>query len=461
MPTPKKDEEKKAFITRCNTYMHKENKSRDEKRDPAQINAICHSIWEKHRKQQGAIKRNMKLQAKIKMKKLGNALAISGTLLKPGIFTGLDGEPTNYSKDFIKRVNANIIGRPIGFAHEISPDPLTFDIKQGETVGFWTGVKKNGNVKVEGYVFHPDAIRYYNEHPNLGLSMEAEVITTFNESLGVEDAQDGLITGGVLIDDPACPTCQVTSAREINLARGKEEKMGNKDDATKKPFIEHVSDKDLAEPTFGGFLAWVGDQLKGAGAPDGIITRVKDALSKGIKEPLKVPAGESFVIQLGKALNVKDLEKFTAFMETHKDKSLEERMSLWEQETKTPPPPENPSDREKELEAELAKNKTELEKVRKIQNLELDEEINGLVGKIKEYEDGFESNKFLEHIENPVLRKKMLQNYLKVLKTHARPIKLQIGNDTAQKKVLEVSKSMFGENMTFEDVFPEFKKRDK
>jgi hypothetical protein len=49
LPLPKPDETEREFISRCEKFMHEENKSKPEsdKRSNQQISAICYSTWRK------------------------------------------------------------------------------------------------------------------------------------------------------------------------------------------------------------------------------------------------------------------------------------------------------------------------------------------------------------------------------------------------------------------------------
>ncbi len=49
VPTPKTEETERDFISRCEKFMHEENKDKpeNEKRSNEQISAICYSKWRK------------------------------------------------------------------------------------------------------------------------------------------------------------------------------------------------------------------------------------------------------------------------------------------------------------------------------------------------------------------------------------------------------------------------------
>jgi len=122
LPTPEKGEDKQKFVQRCIEFAMKED-PQHEKHSHTQMIAMCMN--------QAGLKtqqRHLQLHVHLATKELGNAMIIEGTLLKPGVFVGLDGVPTKYANKFMKRVRANLIGKPIKFAHEISPSSMLSSI---------------------------------------------------------------------------------------------------------------------------------------------------------------------------------------------------------------------------------------------------------------------------------------------------------------------------------------------
>lgn len=437
LPTPKPNEPRNEYVSRCIAFETKASPNRPK----AQVIAMCEQNFTKHHQ--------VHLQGAIQTKVLGNAMIIEGTLLKPGIWVGLDGVPTKYSEAFIQKVKDSIIGKPIYFAHDISPESMDWALPKGTTVGFFTGVKDGGKLNVRGYVFNPRALHYLKEHPNIGLSMEAQV--TGWDAGGFEVAEDGILTGGALIDDPACPTCRVESAREINLERGKKE--GNKMDtnSTTEEFIEFKAD---AKPGKEEFFTWIEKQLKDAGVPNAIIPKVMAELKKAIKIPYPYPypkAQELAKILAGNEEFAKHLSEYTDFMKTCMagGKTMKECTTEWgtKQKTETPEKPEKLEESE-----ELKTMKAELEATKKILDQRTEEEITGIVSGIKEFDKEFTPDKFLEGIEYKQLQKKVLQKYLETLKKHARPIKLQIGEDAAKATVTKEVDEMFGKGATLNSI---------
>jgi len=411
------------------------------------------------------MERKVTLRAHPVFKTLGKALLVEGTLLRPGVFVGLDGVPTRYTESFIKRVRESIIGKPIRFAHSISPSPLHPEIPKGTVVGFWTDVKRDGALKVRGYTFYPPAIEYLKRHPNIGLSMEANVITEFNPSLGVEEAKDGALTGGVFIDDPACPTCRVETTREVKLEKRRDALSATGDTTGNEPFIEFV-DKNLAGPTRADFFAWLEKQMKEAGVPENIIGKVMNVLKKAIKTPYPYPVPESKVaeefLSLLEGIDNKELSAYTDFMSKciKGGKTMKQCALEWkEQKQKQQQTDRALTPREQELERKLAETRAELEALKKTAEFQLNEELERLTNDIKQYDSDFDPTKLLEGVSCKLVQKKMLQRYLDVLKQKVKPIQLQIGEEVAKQKVLSIVESMFGKGATFESIF-EIPKRE-
>ena len=434
LPTPKKDEPRNVYVARCIAFEKKESPNRPHE----QVVAMCEQNYSKYHQ--------VNLQMPMKTKILGNAMVIEGTLLKPGIWAGLDGIPTKYSEEFIRKVRASIVGKPIHFAHDISPESMEWSIPKGTTVGFFTEEKDGGQLKVRGYVFHPRALKYLKEHPNIGLSMEAQI--TGWDAGGMEVAEDGILTGGALIEDPACKACRVESAREINLERGKSGENAMSEQNTAEEFITFKAD---AKPGKEEFFTWIEKQMKDAGVPDAIIPKAIAVLKKAVKIPYPYPypkAQELFKI-LGESEELaKDLSEYTDFVKTcmKGGKTMAECAAEWGKKHEVAQqtiPPES---------EELKTLKAELEATKAILDKRTEEEISGIVSGIKEFDKEFEPTKLLEGIECKQMQKKVLQKYLETLKKHAKPIRLQIGEDAAKAAVDKEVDEMFGKGATLESI---------
>jgi len=388
---------------------------------------------------------------------LGNALLIEGTLLRPGVYTGLDGVPTRYDAEFIRKVKANLVGQPIKFAHAISPESMTPEIPKGEGVGYWTAVHKNGVIRVRGYVFNPTAIAYAKRHPNVGLSMEADV-TTRPDSDGGEVATDGMLTGGVLIDDPACSACRVEIAREVNLQSEENVSENMSETNTAEAFIQYTRDENLAKPTRESFFNWVEDQMKKAGVPDDVIPKAIAVLKKAIKVPYPYPypkAQEFLEAEYGKDLAVYITEMLSKYTDWIKQcvkggKTMGECAGMWKEKY---PSPEEKKAEASEVEKNVEMLMKELAERRAAEAKQLDEDINKTLTEIKALEKDFDQEKFLEGVTCKKLQRKMLGKYLEVLKRTTKPIRLQVADSQKETLVKDTVKSMFGEGATFESIF--------
>ena len=470
LPNPKPGENKNDYVARCILFEKKESPEKPHE----QVVAMCEQNFSKFR--------SVRMQATAKA--LGNAMVLTGTLLKPGVWVGLDGVPTQYSEDFIKKVRQTIIGKPIYFAHDISPESMDWAIPKGTTVGFFTDSKDGGQLNVRGYIFNPRAIRYLKEHPNIGLSMEAQV-TGWNAG-GFEVAEDGTLTGGALIEDPACSTCRVTSAREINLERGKNGEKSMSEQETTEEFIEFKAD---AKPGKEEFFSWVEKQMKAAGISDAIIPKAIAVLKKAIKIPYPYPypkAQELFsIIAENDEELAKELASYREYMKAclKTGKSMKECAASYK--------PGYPKAAEEELDKELASYreymkacmktgktmkecaaaykpdypgpypkagegleelKAELDATKAALEQREQEDINTIVSGIREFDKDFTPEKFLEGISGKTMQRKVLQKYLETLKKHARPIKLQIGEDAAKVTVNKAVEEMFGKGATLESI---------
>jgi len=439
MPIPKRrpGEKREDFIPRCIRTV-----SRESDRPHAQIIAMCEQAAEKH------LQRHVTLHGHLVQKALGNALLIQGTLLRPGTFTGLDGVPTHYDEAFIKRISETLQGTPIKFAHKISPTSMVPSIEKGETIGFWTASRAERGLKVRGYVFDSRAVHYVKQHPNIGLSMEAEVFTKANAD-GLEYAVDGTLTGGVLIEDPACPTCRIESAREVNLQSEEKGKPIVSATGTVEKFIDLVRDENLAKPSRDAFFTWLEDQLKKSGVAENIIGKVVTILKQSIKTPYPYPspkAQEFLEAEYGKELAILLSEYSTCVgAEMKKGKSMAEAAKVCKGQTEG-------SVNMEQITTQLADARTELDQIKAERAAQLNAEVLSLTGEIQALEKDFDPTKFLEGISCQHVQKKMLQRYLDVLKKNVKPIKLQVDQQKAQDQAKNIAEEMFGKGATVESI---------
>jgi len=395
IPTPKPGEDKNAYIGRCMTFLHTEEskKPENERRPQEQQAAICESSWE-HKK----MERKIDLQGNLEVKQLGNSLLLEGTLLRPGIWVGLDGVPTRYTESFINNVKGSLAGTPIYFAHDISPESPDDSILQGTPVGSWIEATDGGKLFVRGLVSNPKAMRYLRKHPNIGLSLEGVVHIEQHDTY--EDALSGTLTGGALIENPACPTCRTESIRETNLERGNQEgkTMGNE-------LIEFKAD---AKPDRDEFYKWLEKQLKDAGTadPSTIMTTIKNAIKTPYAYPGPPPPTQT--LPPPEAIP-KELSDYTEAIKTcmKGGKSMPECIvEVTKKAEKVPPTTETPS-------AELAQTKAELEATKTILNQHLQEENDRITDAIKQLDPEFDAKKLLEDDACKDLQRKSLNATMK------------------------------------------------
>ena len=461
LPTPGKDEKEQEFMARCMSFVTEENKGKpkEERKPHAQLIAMCMSQFG-HKAQQ----RKITLHAHFASKMLGNAILIEGSLLRPGVFTGLDGVPTKYTEDFIHNVKIDIQGKPIKFAHAISPDSMSSAIPQGAGVGYWTGWKRNGELKVRGYVFDQRAIAYVKRHPNVGLSMEADV-ATHADADGLDLASGGTLTGGVLIDDPACPACKVEHAREVNLqSEERLEKVEDTMSATQSTATEDFLTFDpKAQPTRESFFTWFGTQLVNAKVPENVKTKVMEIVKKAVTTPYPYPLPSSAKVleaEMGKELAAGVLilmSEYTDFMAQCQKSGKSMQECALEFKKKGPPAegaemqhskPEDPK-----LAERLAAAEGQLKAIEQERKAQATKELEAMVAEIKKFDETFASEKFLEGIACPDVQRKMLGSYLEVMKKNKKPIRLQVSQQEGETAVKETVKEMFGEGVTFESLF--------
>jgi hypothetical protein len=356
----------------------------------------------------------------------GKALIISGELLKTGTWVGLDNVPTTYSQKFLENLYPSLPGKPIRFAHQASPESMTPDIPQGTTVGFWTRSRASATtLEGRGYIFDPRAIAYLKAHPNTKLSVEANCRCIHNGD-GSDTAISGTATGGALIDDPACKSAEPIVFRTVTLERGKH--------TMSTPNKEFITFDATGKNTKEDFSAFLKTELAEMKVPEATIASVIETIGK-VEKPFKIapPATEPLPAEV-QELMAYAKESKKPFAEAMKEFSA----MKFNQAGNDP---------------EKAQMKTELEALRTIVNQAAQTKVTGLVAEIKTYDQTFDSTKLLEGVKDIPIQTKMLESYLAVLKTHAKPIALQLSPADAESKVTAVAEEMFGDkNMTVEKI---------
>jgi len=369
--------------------------------------------------------------------RLDNALRIRGTLLAEGKWCGLDRHPVYYPRDVIQKAAPTIIGKPIKYGHSDRAEAV---------VGFVTAAEvADSRIDFEGYIFDKETIEEIESGRINGISMEALVST--------EDGPDGPVAkeitfqAAALVLNPACEVCRVETIVPVFLEEKEGENMAEdfwkkvRDALVKADIDEATADKvievlkgiiqipypypqpkkqedvqeqsatppepedielpedfvELAEkPSRRQFLNWLRRQFKQAGLDADTIKKVMAVITKAIKTPYPYPYP-------------------------------------------SPKKMESPEDDErvKELESELETLKTQLEDYRK-------KEIERLVADIREFDESFDAESFLEGVEDHDLRVRMLEKHLETVKKFAKQkVALQVdATSELEQRVRKVLQNM-------------------
>jgi hypothetical protein len=397
--------------------------------DPKQRVAICYSQWERHTKHNSEFLRKVELlNGDNKWTRLKDFLLIEkAELLGPGTWTGLDGIPTKYSEAVIKDANNSILGKPIKITHADNAETV---------VGFWDAVKDSeGKTFAQGIVWHPVGVKYFEDHPNAPLSIEADAKCKFDPNAGTDEVLAMVYEGGAAVENPAYPSGGVEQQRHLTLSarielnktdgneikeKGNEKDMDSNFDkielseqektALKSPFFANKDVKMTKEEA----LAFFETQLKNAKVPDDKIKYTVALLSKTLTNEFPLPTIPT---------------------------------------PPTPPVPLSAAPEKKpeeiapddKLAKEVERLSAELTKTNAALNTRLDEDISNTSASIKSIDNSFELGKYVEGITDKTLQKKMLSSHLESLKrVSPKPITLKLSSDDAKKKANEASKEMFG-----------------
>lgn len=241
------------------------------------------------------------LGRQIQFEPAGEVIQVTGTLLCPGTFTGLDGEPVTFDKDAISDIKEHIEGNV----------PLKVTHFSDKIVGYATHFsydEESGELKFKGYVFDPEAIRKITQDGYDHISGEFDL-----------DVTDGnVVVGGVLkaiafVTNPAVPSANVEEAKPVALSRG-----------------DGMSGQD--RPSKDEFLGFIEGRLVEAGVPKDVVQKVMDVLKEVIKVPYPYPypAPKAEELEAKLAEKDKEIERLTAELEQYRAKFTE----LKEQEFK-------------------------------------------------------------------------------------------------------------------------------
>lgn len=364
-------------------------------------------------------------------KDIEKVMYVESDLLSEGTYVGLDGIKTYYPGMVLEAANDSIIGKPIKISHVDSSESV---------IGFWTRVQGNGKTRVGGHVFSPEGIDFLKEHPNYGLSMEADAETIWDEKRKEEVSQSLYYTAGSVVENPAFGD-RIDLQREIRLQRPfrkeKEMKEGEKEN-----FIEF---KENANATREAFFTWLKKQLEEAKVED--VDKIMTAITGSVKSALPYPApkvkAQADPIKISAdALGIKeeDRAEYTKFM-----KACDEGTKVCAAKWMAAHPVKKQEEPKDKIVATL---KLQLENAQAAIDERLTEDNTALMGEILKHDKDFKFDDLFGKQEDLLARKKQLARYLEVLKRVApsKPISLKLsGSVETEAKRKELAASMFGD----------------
>ena len=184
----------------------------DPQRDPKQAAAIAYSTWTEHQKHNSTFLRKVELlNTSGEWVRLRNFLLIEkAELLGPGTWIGADGIPTHYTPEVITKATLSLLGKPV----KITPEN-----KAETVVGFWDAVKDlEGKTVAQAIIWHPAGVKYFSEHPNAKLSIEAGAQCIWNEVEKRDEVLAMTYNGGAAVEVPAYPSGGVEQQRLVTLS---------------------------------------------------------------------------------------------------------------------------------------------------------------------------------------------------------------------------------------------------
>jgi len=168
---------------------------------------------------------------------LGHALRVTGELMKPGVYQGLDGKKCRWTDRALKKHYKTLYGMPVKIFHKAEGMYRKLPAKAGEVVGHITHLAEYfGRIFYKALVFPKKAqkiIQYgYTDKVGRQLkmkeSLEAYVELSKPDASGVRDVKAWQGIGFVFTDRPAVKGRDESTTDPVALARNK--KMGNPDD---------------------------------------------------------------------------------------------------------------------------------------------------------------------------------------------------------------------------------------
>jgi len=433
----------------------------------------------------------VKLQSyPLNWEKIGEVLKIRVDFLNEGTWTGMDGETVYYPTTVIHEGATTIPGKPIKRGH--------FDLDEA-VVGFWTAYAlTEQGVKAEGIIFDKEEINKIIRGEKTGISPEIDVDAIVKD--GKKVATNVQFRAGALVENPACSTCRVESVapiqlQKVTLGQGGSTQSGPTMEillvpdtdgyrliAPKPREVENMSENSKMETDFFDSLA---KKLTDEGIPEDQVKKILNVLKTLIKpqqekmnEPVQTPAVTPTVIET--ELRKPTKAAFLRWIRNRlKEKGLDRKtiaavISVLEEAIKSPYPYPYPAPSKKKMSADLEEFWTE--EVEKLENtieakekeidtlqlklkkledelatlkkLEEDRKLTKkqeLISSIKEIDESFNVETFLEGVECVDLQLKMLEHQLDTVKRLSPAIKLSaVAVSTDEQKVSEIIRSMFG-----------------
>jgi len=140
---------------------------------------------------------------------LGAVLQVEGSAIMPGVFTGTDRIPTEFSERVVAKARAQLLNKP-AFAYGHGRG-----LGDSQTIGFITAtdLTDDGKLRVKGYIFDNLAIEDIKAGKFHGMSIEAAA--KIKNVDGKDVVQDFDMLRVALVDKPACPTCVIDSIKEV------------------------------------------------------------------------------------------------------------------------------------------------------------------------------------------------------------------------------------------------------
>jgi len=383
-------------------------------------------------------------------KRIGDSLKITGTIIAEGTWAGLDQEIIHYPRAIFPDSYETIVGGAIKRGHAAGED---------DVVGFVTAARcLDDRINIEGIIFDQNTIEDVILNNLTGLSMEANVKASFNESMGANIAQSMNLLKATLVENPACDPCRVGTVSTVAL----EDQEKKKEKKTMSSENEYML--LYAKPTKEKFFDFVEAKLKAKDIEDATIAKIMNVLQSAIEVPHSPYPTPVKAEEPEKEEEKKEEPKELEYMPTMLRKPSKASFLRWMEAQLT-----DEEDRaivmktlkrvitapflgedvklSVDFEVELQKKVDEItELTTKLTDIKK-AEVNALLAQIKEVDEAFEEKELLEGVECPDIQKKLLGSYLSVV---SKQVKTPIHVETPDG--VEASAKTFLESMGISDV---------